>query len=81
MVEDRGKKDEVTNNVEDYDETRNPIKDYKTAISYLEELLKLSLTMSYTELLDFTSRSNVCVECVTFRTNNQKIITVFFQKI
>jgi hypothetical protein len=62
LVKNQGEKDEETGNEKNYKEPGNLIKDYKTAICYLELLRKFSQTVSNTEFLDFTLISNVCVE-------------------
>jgi len=80
MVENESEKDE--DNVENqYEEPENMVKDYITAICYLEELQKFSLTVSNSELLDLISRAKECVERDALQNKKQKSITDFFKKI
>jgi len=55
------------------------VKDYKTAICYLQELQKFSLTVSNSELLDLTSRAKECVERDALQ-KKAKINNRFFEK-
>lgn len=80
MVENESEKDE-DNDENQYEEPENMVKDYKTAICYLEELQKFSLTVSNSELLDLISRAKECVERDVLQNKKQKSITDFFQKI
>lgn len=50
----------------------NLIQDYKTAITYLEELREFSLTVPNSELLDLTPRARKCVEREPFSNKKQK---------
>lgn len=75
MVENDGEKNE-----NQYEEPENLVKDYKTAICYLKELQQFSVTVSYSELLDLTSRAQECVECDALRNKKHKSITDFFKK-
>ena len=79
-IENESEKDE-DNDENQYEEPENMVKDYKTAICYLEELQKFSLTVSNSELLDLISRAKECVERDALQNKKQKSITDFFQKI
>lgn len=48
-------------------------KNYKTSICYLKEVRKFSLTVSYSEHLDSTSRTKECVERDVFRSILRRI--------
>jgi hypothetical protein len=56
MAENECEKDK-DNNENQYEEPENLVKNYKTAICYLEELQTFSLTVSNSELLNFTLRA------------------------
>jgi len=56
------------NDENQYEEPENMVKDYKTAICYLE-------------VLDLISRAKECVERDALQNKKQKSITDFFQKI
>ncbi|XP_060867637.1 tigger transposable element-derived protein 4-like [Metopolophium dirhodum] len=61
---DKEEEKEVENDDNDDSETNDEpkIKDFKTAISYLEELQKLSATISNSNLLELTTKARECAE-------------------
>jgi hypothetical protein len=79
MVENECEKDK-DNDENQYEEPKNLVKYYKTAICYLEELQTFSLAVSNSELLNFTLGAKECVESDALQYKKQKSITVFFFK-
>ncbi|KAL4152706.1 hypothetical protein QTP88_000539 [Uroleucon formosanum] len=71
---------EVENDDNDDSETNDEpkIKDFKTAISYLEELQRFSATISNTNLLELTTKARECVERGALKHKKQSNIKNFF---
>ncbi|XP_027850981.1 tigger transposable element-derived protein 1-like [Aphis gossypii] len=71
---------EVENDDNDDSETNDEpkIKDFKTAISYLEELQKFSATISNTNLLELTTKARECAESAALKHKKQSNIKNYF---
>jgi len=71
---------EVENDDNDDSETKDEpkIKDFKTAISYLEELQKFSATFSNTNLLELTTKALECAERAALKHKKQSNIKNYF---
>jgi len=71
---------EVENDDNDDSETNDEpkIKDFKTAISYLEELQRFSATISNTNLLELTTKARECAERAALKHKKQSNIKNYF---
>ncbi|VVC40654.1 Hypothetical protein CINCED_3A000059 [Cinara cedri] len=75
---------EEENNDDDDDSEINDeskIKDFKTVISYLEELQKCSATISNSNLLELTTKARECAERTALNHKKQSNIKNYFSKL
>lgn len=75
---------EEENNDDDDDSENNDepkIKDFKTAILYLEELQKFSATISNSNLLELTTKARECAERAALNHKKQSNIKNYFYKL
>ncbi|VVC34596.1 Hypothetical protein CINCED_3A015074, partial [Cinara cedri] len=81
---EKEEKEEENNDDDDDDSEINDepkIKDFKTAISYLEELQKFSATISNSNLLELTTKVRECAERAALNHKNQSNIKNYFSKL
>jgi len=82
FLEEEEKEGENNDDDDDDSETNDEpkIKDFKTAISYLEELQKFSATISNSNLLELTTKARECAERAALNHKKQSNIKNCFSK-